>query len=70
MLLGGLAIAVSRWNQQHGASSDAIYLLMPINLRPTEWRLDVVGNFASYVSVRVSASDHTTLEEAIQGRSR
>jgi NRPS condensation-like uncharacterized protein len=66
VLLGGLAIAVSRWNEQHGASSGAIYLMMPINLRPAQWRLDVVGNFASYVSVRVGASDHTKLEDAIQ----
>jgi NRPS condensation-like uncharacterized protein len=66
VLLGGLAIAVSHWNQEHGASSGAIYLMMPINLRPAEWRLDVVGNFASYVSVRIGPSDHTTLEDAIQ----
>jgi NRPS condensation-like uncharacterized protein len=66
VLLGGLAFAVSRWNHQHGASSGAIYLMMPINLRPPEWRLDVVGNFASYVSVRVGSSDHARLEDAIQ----
>ena len=65
VLLGGLALAVSRWNHQHGASSGAIYLMMPINLRPPEWRLDVVGSFASYVSVRVGSSDRTTLEDAI-----
>jgi NRPS condensation-like uncharacterized protein len=65
VLLGGLAIAVSRWNQQHGASSGAIYLMMPINLRPPNWRLDVVGNFASYVSVRIGSNDHRTLEDAI-----
>jgi NRPS condensation-like uncharacterized protein len=66
VLLGGLAHAVSRWNKRHGASSGAIYLTMPINLRPPEWRLDVVGNFASYVSVRVGSSDHATLQDAIQ----
>jgi NRPS condensation-like uncharacterized protein len=48
------------------SASGAIYLMMPINLRPTEWRLDVLGNFASYVSVRVGSSDVTTLENAIQ----
>ena len=60
---------MSRWNQQHGAPSGAIYLMMPINLRPPEWRFDVVGNFASYVSVRVGAGDQTTLQDAIEAAS-
>jgi NRPS condensation-like uncharacterized protein len=66
VLLGGLAVAVSRWNEHHGDTSDAIYLMMPINLRPAEWRLEVVGNFASYVSVRLGAGDYKTLPAAIQ----
>jgi NRPS condensation-like uncharacterized protein len=66
VLLGGLAVAVARWNEKHGDLSDAIYLMMPINLRPTGWRLDVVGNFASYVSVRIGAGDYATLSDAIQ----
>jgi NRPS condensation-like uncharacterized protein len=66
VLLGGLARAVNRWNEHRGERSGAIYLLMPINLRPPEWRFDVVGNFASYVSVRIGARDHTTLEAAIR----
>jgi NRPS condensation-like uncharacterized protein len=66
VLLGGLAVAVRRWNEQHGAGSGAVYLMMPINLRPAEWRFEVVGNFASYVSVRLGSGDHATLDEAIQ----
>jgi NRPS condensation-like uncharacterized protein len=66
VLLGGLAVTVQRWNEQHGASGGPVYLTMPVNLRPSEWRWDVVGNFASYVSVRFAAGDHGTLEAAIQ----
>ena len=33
-----------------------ITLTMPVNLRPPAWRDEVVGNFASYVSVVVGAS--------------
>jgi NRPS condensation-like uncharacterized protein len=29
---------------------------MPVNLRPADWRDEVVGNFASYVSVSVGSS--------------
>lgn len=66
MLLAGLAVAVRRWNERLGAGTDSIYLMMPINLRPPEWRFEVVGNYASYVSVRLGSDDHATLEDAIR----
>jgi NRPS condensation-like uncharacterized protein len=66
VLLGGLAITVNRWNQERGTPNGTIYLMMPINLRPAEWRQDIVGNFASYVSVRIGSNDQATLESAIQ----
>jgi NRPS condensation-like uncharacterized protein len=65
VLLGGLAVAIRRWNEQHQELTGAVYLMMPINLRPPEWQYDVVGNFASYVSVRVGGGDHATLDKAI-----
>jgi NRPS condensation-like uncharacterized protein len=66
VLLGGLARTVNRWNDHHHADNGTIYLMMPINLRPAAWRQEIVGNFASYVSVRVGSSDQATLETAIQ----
>lgn len=66
VLLAGLAVSIQRWNERFGEEVDAIYLMMPINLRPAEWRLDVMGNYASYVSVRLRASDHATLDDAIR----
>jgi NRPS condensation-like uncharacterized protein len=66
VLLGGLATTVNRWNERHGASGGTIYLMMPINLRPAAWRQEIVGNFASYVSVRVDSGHKTTLDAAIQ----
>jgi NRPS condensation-like uncharacterized protein len=65
VLLGGLALAIRRWNEQHKELTGSVYLMMPINLRPREWQYEVVGNFASYVSVRLGAGDHTTLDDAI-----
>jgi NRPS condensation-like uncharacterized protein len=64
VLLGALAVTVRRWNESNGADTGVAYLMMPINLRPPEWRYDVVGNFASYVSVRVGADEHQGVEEA------
>jgi NRPS condensation-like uncharacterized protein len=66
VLLGGLATTVNRWNDQHGASGGTVYLMMPINLRPAAWRQEIVGNFASYVSVRVDSGNETTLDAAIE----
>jgi NRPS condensation-like uncharacterized protein len=66
VLLAGLAVAVHRWNEQHGASSGSVYLMMPMNLRPPDWRFDVLGNFAAYLSVHLGSDDQKTLAAAIQ----
>jgi NRPS condensation-like uncharacterized protein len=65
VLLGGLAVTVRRWNEQHDALGGTVYLMMPVNLRPDEWRYEMVGNYASYVSVRLSGTDQADLETAI-----
>jgi NRPS condensation-like uncharacterized protein len=39
---------------------------MPINLRPPDWRFDVLGNFAAYLSVHLESDEHKTLAAAIQ----
>lgn len=65
VLLGGLAVAVRRWNERHDEDARAVYIMMPINLRPPDWRLDVVGNFASYVSVRFATGDLGSLPAAV-----
>lgn len=66
VLLGALAVTVRRWNERHGVDSGSVYLLMPVNLRPAEWRYDVMGNYASYVSVHFGSADHETLDTALQ----
>jgi NRPS condensation-like uncharacterized protein len=65
VLLGGLGLAIRRWNEQHEEQTGAVYLMMPINLRPPEWQYEVVGNFASYVSVRLASGDHASLDKAV-----
>jgi NRPS condensation-like uncharacterized protein len=47
VLLGGLAVTVRRWNEQHAAPGGTVYLMMPVNLRPDEWRYEMVGNSAN-----------------------
>jgi NRPS condensation-like uncharacterized protein len=57
VLLAALAVAVRRWNAEHGRTAGRVTLSMPINLRPPSWRTEVLGNFASYVTVSGSTAD-------------
>jgi NRPS condensation-like uncharacterized protein len=64
VLLAALAVAIRRWNSHHERHTGRITLSMPVNLRPKEWRTDVVGNFASYVTVAIDSPDSADLPRA------
>jgi len=66
VLLAALAVAIGRWNAAHGRWSGRIALTMPVNLRPAEWRDEIVGNFASYVTVSLGARDHQDPQRALE----
>jgi NRPS condensation-like uncharacterized protein len=66
VLLAALGVAIRRWNEGHDGGVDRIALMMPVNLRPGEWRNEVVGNFASYVTVHLAADEQEDLERAIE----
>jgi NRPS condensation-like uncharacterized protein len=65
VLLGALAVAIRRWDDEHDGDSARIALMMPVNLRPKEWQFDVIGNYASYVTVHVPEDAQTELGAAI-----
>jgi NRPS condensation-like uncharacterized protein len=65
VLLGALAVTIARWNAGHGEDPGRIAIMMPINLRPAGWRTEVVGNFASYVSVPLAVDDPVDLRPTI-----
>jgi len=65
VLLGALALTIHRWNERHGEADGRIGIMMPVNLRPGEWRNEVFGNFASIVSVDLAADDQTDLPTAV-----
>jgi NRPS condensation-like uncharacterized protein len=70
VLLAGLGVTIGRWNDRHDATLGAVSVMMPVNLRPAEWRNDVVGNFASYVSVPFAAGDLVDLSTAVNAARR
>jgi len=54
VLLAGLHLAIGEWNLDHGTPGRRIGVLVPVDLRPDEWRHEMVGNFS--VTARVSTS--------------
>jgi NRPS condensation-like uncharacterized protein len=55
VLLAALAVAIARWNADHGRPPAPIAISVPINLRPAQWRFEIVSNYASWVTVWVCA---------------
>jgi NRPS condensation-like uncharacterized protein len=54
VLLTALHLAIGDWNRRHGMADRRIGVLVPVNLRPAEWREDTIGNFS--VTTRLSTS--------------
>lgn len=54
VLMASLHLAIGEWNLQHGVPGGRIGVLVPVNLRPPEWRDPPVGNFS--VTARVLTS--------------
>lgn len=73
LLLAALNLAVEGWNADHGAPCGRISILMPVNLRPREWRTDVATNFVMETRVSTAPeqrSDPTTLLEAVAAETK
>jgi NRPS condensation-like uncharacterized protein len=65
VLLGALAVAIARWNLDHGQEARRIALTMPVNLRPPAWGNEIVSNFASYDTVSLGPNEHAELTQAV-----
>ncbi|HUE26766.1 MAG TPA: hypothetical protein VMP89_08325 [Solirubrobacteraceae bacterium] len=65
-LLAALALAIAHWNTGHGGGSRLMALTVPVNLRPREWGLEVVGNFASWVTVWIRPRPSEQLSSVIE----
>jgi len=45
LMFAALHLAIESWNAEHGARTGRVSVLVPVNLRPKEWREDIVTNF-------------------------
>jgi NRPS condensation-like uncharacterized protein len=70
VLVAALAVAIGRWNAQHGSAAGRVTISMPVNLRPRGWRTEVVANFASYATVSLAGHQHDDLARAITATGR
>jgi NRPS condensation-like uncharacterized protein len=57
VLMAGLHLAIAAWNAERGASTGRISVLMPMNLRPKEWREEVVTNFVLMTRISTIPAD-------------
>jgi NRPS condensation-like uncharacterized protein len=66
VLVAALALAITRWNDEHGRPAGRVSISVPVNLRPSDWRTDVVANFASYVTVALGPQEQESLPAAVE----
>jgi NRPS condensation-like uncharacterized protein len=66
VLLAALAVAIARWNAQHGRPDRLTALTMPVNLRPPEWQSEVLSNFAPWVTVWIRPAPGEDLASVIK----
>lgn len=59
VLLAALHLAIDGWNTEHGAACRRIGVMLPINLRPPEWRDEVVGNFSLMGTISTTAAERS-----------
>ncbi len=65
VLLAGYALAIGRWNREHGARPGRISVTVPVNLRPPSWQGEVLGNIASFVPVSIRRREPDNLEALV-----
>jgi NRPS condensation-like uncharacterized protein len=60
VLIAALNLAIADWNEDHGAGAGRIAVMVPVNMRPSDWKQEVVGNVLLPVRVSTSAADRET----------
>lgn len=66
LVLAAMLLAIAEWNRRSDAKKPAarVTAMMPMNLRPTAWWFEVVGNYSSYVSINLAPDQQTDLAAA------
>jgi NRPS condensation-like uncharacterized protein len=70
LLVAALHLSIESWNRSHGESTGRVSVLVPVNLRPKEWREDVVTNLVLDARVVTTATDRSTPQSLLDAVSR
>jgi NRPS condensation-like uncharacterized protein len=65
LLLTALHLALAGWNDDHGHPAQRIGVLVPVNLRPKEWREDMVTNVVLDARVLTTAKDRAGVDQTL-----
>lgn len=60
ILLAALHLAIAVWNQEHGRPDGRIAVLVPVDLRASAWRDDIIGNFSVMARVSTTVADRAS----------
>jgi NRPS condensation-like uncharacterized protein len=66
VLQAALHLAIEDWNDAHGKRTGKVSVMMPVNLRPDEWKYQVVAMYSSFGSVETRARHRRTPGEAVR----
>jgi NRPS condensation-like uncharacterized protein len=66
VLMAALHLAIGDWNLKHGVPARRIGVLVPANLRPADWRPDIVGNFSLTARISTSHGDRAGPASALE----
>jgi NRPS condensation-like uncharacterized protein len=73
VLLAALHMTIAEWNEEHGTGARRIAVMVPVNMRPSDWQQEVVGNVLLPVRVSTGPSDRSdpmAVLEAVVEQSR
>lgn len=66
VLLAALHLAIAAWNDDHGSATRRIGVMVPVDLRPGEWREEIVGNLILPVRVSTGRADRSGPRAALE----
>ncbi|MEO7556134.1 MAG: condensation domain-containing protein [Acidimicrobiales bacterium] len=66
LLVGALHLAIAGWNAEHDAECDRVGVLVPVNLRPQEWREDMATNLVLQARIVSTVDDRTHVKSLLR----
>lgn len=66
ILVAALNLTIAEWNDDHGMGARRIAVMVPVNMRPSDWQQEVVGNVLLPVRVSTDPADRSSPMAALE----